>query len=76
MSLSSPLDEFPWNEFQLIVCYEKDGSAVFDRVIQQASTSLKCRLVVLKVVGYSLQQGITELDKGASGTLLCDREID
>jgi hypothetical protein len=62
---STSLNKFPLSQFQVIVCYEKECATALDHIIQQSSTS-KRRLVVLKVTGYPLQQGITELDKEAN----------
>ncbi|XP_062509295.1 protein shortage in chiasmata 1 ortholog-like isoform X2 [Corticium candelabrum] len=58
-----PSDGILCDQFQLIVRYENDDSLVFDLVGQQVSSScVNCKLLVLNVVGFSLQQGVTELD--------------
>lgn len=71
-----PFDGFPWHEFQLIVRYEKGDCTAFNHVGRQASATVNCKLVVLHVVGYSLQQGITELDRRTNGTALWCRLIE
>ena len=70
-----PSDGILCDQFQLIVRYENDDSPVFDLVGQQVSSScVNCRLLVLNVVGFSLQQGVTELD-GRDGGMTVLRAV-